>query len=123
MIASVVDPFRSFGSVAINNKGDYAFAALLDSGISGIFTGTDPVLDKVIGIGDALDGSTVTHIAFQGSGFNDRGQIAFYADLANGRQGVYIASVPEAGSLVMLGAASAAALTLSARRRRNAITR
>ncbi len=39
------------------------FLADLDDGGKGIFTGPDPISDKVIAIGDPLFGSTVTQLA------------------------------------------------------------
>lgn len=72
------------GLFAINDAGKVAYTL---SG--GIYTGVDLVADKVIAPGDALDGST-----FQGGfsymeSLNNNGQIAFFAQLADGRRGVY----------------------------------
>jgi hypothetical protein len=118
-IADTSGFFSSFGSVAINNSGEVAFLANLKSGGQGIFIGSDPVTDEVIGIGDSLFGSTVTAISFSDRGLNNSGQIAFVATLANGTEGVFRAnpviaqSVPEPGSvlgLLAVGALSAGAL-------------
>ena len=85
VVADTSGPFRSFGQVfgitppALNNNGDVAFLADLDSGGSGIFTGPDPITDRVIGTGDTLDGSTVTNLRFCDEGLNDSGQLAFQA--------------------------------------------
>ena len=90
VIADTSGPFQSFGFTfvgftppAINNKGDVAFLAELDSGGSGIFVGPDPVTDRVIGTGDTLDGSTVRgrlgDLRFCDGGLNDSGQLAFQA--------------------------------------------
>ena len=59
----------------------------MDEGPAGIFTGGDPVADKVIQIGDPLLGSTVGAILFEFSrfGINDKGQIAF-AVFSGGQQ-------------------------------------
>ena len=81
--------FAYFGDFALNNAGQVAFWARLDTGEHGIFTGADPVADKVIQVGDALDGSTVTALSFGLQGLNDPGQVAFFAGLADGREGVY----------------------------------
>jgi hypothetical protein len=120
-LTTVVDrnsPFNSFGSVSLNNLGQVAFAAALDSGPSGIFTGPNPDVDKVIQTGDTLDGSLVTRISFGSAAFNDAGQIAFYALLADGRRGVYVASVPEPSSLLLASLGGAAVLAVTAVRRR-----
>lgn len=51
----------------------------LDAGGSGIFTGPDPVADKVIQTGDTLDGSIITRLRFCDDGLNNSGQLAFQA--------------------------------------------
>ena len=113
-IADFTGDFGSFGAPAVNAAGDVAFLATLDAGGVGIFTGDDPVADKVIAAGDALFGSTVTDLRFSRA-LNDGGQIAFRYDLANGATGVAIATiVPEpAGVAVLLPVAT----TLRRRRR------
>lgn len=106
MIADTNGAFDGFSaSPAINDDGTVAFLAFLQSGGEGIFTGSDPINNKVIATGDNLLGSTVTDIdSFDLEGLNNRGQIAFAASLANGTQGIYIAtpknatSVPEPAS-------------------------
>lgn len=101
----------------INNAGGIAFAATL-GGVSGIYTGTNPLTDRVIGIGDPLFGSTLTQISFGSDGLNDLGQVGFYYKLANGRSGVALATpVPEPATLT-LASAAAVALCLTARRRK-----
>jgi hypothetical protein len=83
VVADTSGEFASFGHFfgftppALNNNGDVAFFADLDSGGSGIFVGRDPVGDRVIGTGDTLDGSTVTRLRFCDEGLNDSGQLAF----------------------------------------------
>jgi len=84
--ADTSGPFQSFGFTfvgftppALNNNGDVAFFADLDSGGSGIFVGPDPITDRVIGTGDTLDGSPVTNLRFCDGGLNDSGQLAFQA--------------------------------------------
>ena len=57
----------------------------------GIFTGGDPVADRVIAVDDPLDGSTVDSfgpLAFD-SALNNRGQLAFIVTLKDGRTGIY----------------------------------
>jgi hypothetical protein len=80
---------------SINNFGQVAFRGVTRGfATTGIFTGPDPVADKVVAVGDALDGSTITDVQFYTEGFNDYGQVAFYARLANGRDGFYRADPP-----------------------------
>ena len=82
--------YRTMGNTSFNKKGTVAFWALLDNGIRGIFTGPDPVADKVIATGDLLFGLPVTDVNFpQGIGLNNRGQVAFIAELNDGTEGVY----------------------------------
>ena len=86
VVADTSGPFQSFGFTfvgftppALNNSGDVAFFADLDSGGSGIFVGPDPVADRVVGTGDTLDGLTVTNLRICDEGLNDSGQLAFQA--------------------------------------------
>jgi hypothetical protein len=85
-VADTSGAFQSFGFTfvgftppALNNNGDVAFFADLDSGGSGIFVGPDPVADRVIGTGDTLDGLTVTNLRICDEGLNDSGQLAVQA--------------------------------------------
>jgi len=85
VVADTSGAFQSFGfffgftAPALNNNGEVAFLADLDSGGSGIFVGPDPVADRVIGTGDTLDGSTVSNLRFCDEGLNDSGQLVFQA--------------------------------------------
>ncbi|MBD2776859.1 DUF7453 family protein, partial [Iningainema tapete] len=79
-IANTSGQFRGFGNPVINNSGKVAFAATLALGESGIFTGADPVNDKVIASGDTLFGSTVKSVRFSRQGLNNQGQIVFLAE-------------------------------------------
>ncbi|MCC5638074.1 hypothetical protein LC593_19990 [Nostoc sp. CHAB 5844] len=85
-------PFSFFENPAINNEGIVAFKGALDTGGFGIYTGPDPVNDKVIAVGDALLGSTVVDLYFSNQGLNDANQVAFYAKLANGTAGIFRAN-------------------------------
>ena len=74
----------------------------LDSGIRSIFTGLDPVKDKLIGVGDSLFNSTVTDIALGSEGLNNAGQVSFLCLTGNGTYGIYRANptfVPERRSI------------------------
>jgi len=77
-------------SHALNNDGHVIFSAVLDSGITGLFAGPNPETDAVIQQGDSLFGSIIIEgPVFSNRGFNDAGQIAFYARLADGTEGIY----------------------------------
>lgn len=110
-VAQTDGPFAAFEYPIINNQGQIAFAALIDAGANyGIFTGPDPIADKVIQEGDPLFGSTITQIGFF-RGMNNHGQIAFRYRLASGAQGIAVATptaVPEASSLLLLALGLAA---------------
>jgi len=76
--------FDVFDSFALNNNGAVAFSATLDSdtlGIPSIFVGPNPKKDRVIRVGDKLDGGTVAGLNFCEEGLNDLGQLAFVADI------------------------------------------
>ena len=98
----------------MNNLGKPVFLAGLDNGAFGIFTGPDPVADKVIQLGETLFGSTATSFTlvpvgenYGNTDINDAGQVAFHYQLANGRQGIAVATpTPEPGifTCLVLGA-------------------
>jgi hypothetical protein len=81
--------------LGMNNHGDTAYlaerVAAPGKGTAGIYAGASFVADKVVELGDPLFGSTlsqlpgnfITYLAF-----NDYGQIAFWFQLADGREGI-----------------------------------
>jgi Ca2+-binding RTX toxin-like protein len=81
--------FRSFEEISLNNSGEVVFSAFLDDGKEGIFTGINPVSDRIIAVGDTLSGSTVADLEFSQEGLNNSGLITFKAELANGTLGIY----------------------------------
>jgi hypothetical protein len=87
------------GQVSINNDGQIVFGADLRTGGHGIFQGPDPAADKILATGDNLFGSTVVGFPTNGlgvRGLNNAGQIAFSANLADGRTVLVLADpVPE----------------------------
>jgi len=95
-----------YPTFSLNNTGTVAFLAALDTGPIGIFTGPDPLADAVVNVGDSLFDSTVVDILMGAESLNDRGQIAFRYQLADGRTGIALAdplAIPEAGTLALLG--------------------
>jgi probable HAF family extracellular repeat protein len=80
-------PYSMFDSPIINDIGMVVFRGYLDTGERGIFAGPDAVADKIIQEGDPLFGSTATSVVFL-RGLNNRNQIAFYYELADGRSGI-----------------------------------
>ena len=97
----------SFGgsrSLTINDNGTIIFVATFKdvNGVTqtGLFTGPDPVNDKVIATGDPLFGSVVGSITFDRVGFNNQGQVAFRAALNNGNSMVVRADPSNGGTTV-----------------------
>lgn len=86
--------FRNFlgNSPVINDKGTVAFSAETSTGDRGIFTGPDPVTNKVIATGDSLFGSIVQNVDLGNHGLNNLDQIVFAAFFANGTSGIYVAT-------------------------------
>jgi hypothetical protein len=98
-VADTSGPFGSFaffGGPSINDLGEVAFGASLDGAFeTGIYTGADPVVDRVIAPGDTLDGAVVTNTVLCSEGLNDAGQIVFVADLQQGdefRTAIFVAT-------------------------------
>ncbi len=106
-------PLHSIARAAsINEGGNVIFMG--EATTYGIFTGMPDYLDpkyggdqskvvsdmwnkyKVIAQGDVLDGSKVKKLSIDRESLNKIGQILFWAELENGRQGLYRAS-PDAG--------------------------
>jgi hypothetical protein len=89
-VADTSGLFSSFtGFVTFNNAGQVVFAANLAAGGRGIFSARDGVIDKIIGTGDTLFGSTVSSLPdtpFAPRALNNLGQLGFLANLEDGRQ-------------------------------------
>jgi len=95
---SLVDSSGLLSSVqspVINNNDTTVFAARLDDYTDpygyGIFTGSNPITDKVIGTGDNLDGLTVqaTGAILSDNGLNNLDQIAFSVRFTDGTEAIY----------------------------------
>jgi len=82
----------------VNAAGTVACFGTDSSGQWAVLAGTAPIVDKVIAEGDSLFGSTVTGLGSPGNnGLNNNGQIVFPYSLANGVQGIAVAT-PTNGS-------------------------
>lgn len=97
--------FSSFNDPAlINTNGTTAFLANITGGTGsqGIFLGDGGSLVPVAVVGQSLEGSTITFLTFVNggpdggpdsggrSGFNEFGQVAYSANLANGNRGMFL---------------------------------
>jgi hypothetical protein len=113
-------PNLGVSDVALNDSGKVAFR-VEGSGTAGVYTGSDPVSDKVLARGDPLCASTVTDVEFQRYGIDPLGRLALSVGLADGRRLIVRADpvldsggacnvVPEPGPIDAAAAAVAALL-------------
>jgi hypothetical protein len=63
-----------------------------DFGPDGIYMASNGTINKVIQVGDSLDGLTIEHLTFSNTGFNDNNQIVFRAQLSDGNEYIYVAN-------------------------------
>ncbi|HYF13985.1 MAG TPA: choice-of-anchor tandem repeat NxxGxxAF-containing protein [Phycisphaerales bacterium] len=107
-VVNTTGPLDSINNAAINDLNQIAYSATFDDfTTTGIFTGPDLVNDAVVRTGDVIDGSAVTFVSFYREGLNNSGQIAFFAQLADGRGVVMVATpVPTTGVLALAAVAS-----------------
>jgi len=90
-IRTIVDDrgdYRRFRGALVADDDHVVFFATTDGGSLGVFTGPDPVADKVIAIGDELARSTVTDLALNPVSRNRHGDLAIRLELANGAQAI-----------------------------------
>jgi hypothetical protein len=79
--------------VAQSPLGEIAFIGYTATG-AGLYNGPDPVANKIIAVGDPLDGSTVAGLTLSGDAINTSGSVAFEVNLADGREAIYRADPP-----------------------------
>ena len=79
---------------SLNDAGAVVIRKTLSGGAgTGLYLGRPGLIDQeVIGQGDPLDGSTVNEAFIWEESLNSHGQVAFWAHLADGRQGIYVAT-------------------------------
>ena len=77
--------------ISMNNLGAVVYRRTLSGGAgSGIYIGRPGALDQpVIEQGATIDGSTLVDGFVWEESVNDKGQVAFWASLADGRRGIY----------------------------------
>ncbi len=102
----------------LNNAGQIVFLGnQLDSGL-GIFIAGNDAPERLIGVGDLLDGASVWSLSLGKESLNDRGQIVFAASFDDGRTAIFRADpIPEPATLTLGIAATVLLATSMARRR------
>ena len=85
-LSDVDGAFESFRGALITDKGPVISIATPRGESLGLFTGPDPEADRILSVGDALFGSTVSEFASNPVSVNTHGQVAIRASLADGRQ-------------------------------------
>jgi hypothetical protein len=88
-VADSTGPYSFFGRPSLNDLGRVVFTADLDEfgpnglPIQGVFTGANPVTDKVLQVGDTYDGVPVTSVFTCSEALNNRGQIVMTVQSEN----------------------------------------
>jgi hypothetical protein len=92
----VLPPDGVGGSFSLNNAGIVAYRKVSGLG-TGLSLGRPGVVDTpVISYDGSLDGSALRGVFVWPESLNDKGQIVFWAELADGRRGIYRADPPPA---------------------------
>ncbi|MCE5268775.1 MAG: PEP-CTERM sorting domain-containing protein [Planctomycetaceae bacterium] len=87
------------------DAGHIAFSSFVSEGSTttyGIYTDLDGELKRLIGSGDKLFGETVDIVRIGEEGLSGN-QIAFLAHFTDGNEGIFVATVPEPSTFVLLG--------------------
>jgi hypothetical protein len=104
-IADTNGAYGSFESQPmVNNLGTVGFVGYPKLGVLGIFTGPDPVADKIVEGGDVVNGSLVDNIEALGFSFGDNNNAAFVGHTPTGDVVFAAHPVPEPSVLGLLGA-------------------
>ena len=119
VVADTTGVFAGFEDQPIvNSQGQIAFVGHLKSGDTGIFTGPNPVADKIVTTSDVIGDETIVGIWALGTEFADNGWVTFVAQTQSGKEILYVGHpVPEPSALA-LAAIGFAGLAAVARRRR-----
>jgi hypothetical protein len=124
VVADGAGGFNGLNWSAFNDHDEVAFMGGHTYSNEGIWIGTDIAADEVIKMGDPLLGSTVKYLSFWPGGLNNNGQLAFYAQLNDGRSLMIVATpAPEPTAGLALLALATGGLLARRRRRRRGITR
>ena len=88
-VADNTGRYSSFGEPSLNDLNDIAFTATLDEfmpngfQIQGVYTGSNPVRDKVLQSGDTYQGVPVSSVFTCSEGLNNLGQIVMTVQSEN----------------------------------------
>jgi hypothetical protein len=104
--------FTTFANVTIDN-GNVVFIGGPSSTSLGIFAASGGTVTEVIGVGDALDGKSVSALSFSGDRPLSGNDLVFTAEFTDGSKGLFLTQVPEPAALSCV----AAIAILLARRR------
>lgn len=91
-LADTTGQYAEISLPSLNNLGQVAFHSTLNDGTETIVAGNKGAITPVISTGDSLGDSTVTTLRFSNQGLNDAGQVAFWALLLDGTEGIYRAT-------------------------------
>ena len=78
-------PFESFRGSLIDGHGRIIYFATPRGGTLGIYAGSDPDTDRILGLGDAFLGSPITEFALNPVSINQAGDVAVRLGLEDGR--------------------------------------
>ncbi len=121
LVADGASGFNGITWSDFNDQGQTAFMAGQQYSNEGIWIGTDVANDKVLKMGDKLFGATVNYLSLWPGGLNNNGQIAFYAQLNDGRTLLVVATpAPEPTGVALIGIAIGALLNRRPRAKRPA---
>jgi probable HAF family extracellular repeat protein len=109
-----------YGDVGVStDAGHVAFSSTFSGG-SAIYADLGGSLERILATGDTLFGQTIQSLQMDAEGLSGD-QIAFAAEFAGGNSGIFVATVPEPSTLLLLAAALLGPLACIGRRRRKGI--
>jgi hypothetical protein len=114
-IGGVLMPIAPVQALALAIDGD----VIAFLGSDGLYAYHDGVLERLIGAGDSLDGKNIVDVFFGEHGLSGD-QLAFSANFDDGSRAIYLATIPEPGTALLLASGLVA---LAARRPRLRLAR
>jgi hypothetical protein len=89
VVADPAGPLSIVGFPIINDLYQVVFQARTSVGNLGLYSGPNPLMDKVVQGGDPVDGAILSGLDVGGTSLNNAGQIAFVATLSDGTRAVF----------------------------------